>query len=110
MTYLLHEYVKSVPRHRSKSAVTVPRHGVCRVKRGKSNTSARICIPFLPITGTNDTSARQKIPRMLLNPKVHYRTHKGLSLFAIQRQLDPVNATLCYVLKIHFNNILPSNN
>jgi hypothetical protein len=52
-----------------------------------------------------DNHSASQIPRLLRNPKVHYRVHNSPPLVPVLSQTNPVYTLPLYLPKIHFNII-----
>jgi hypothetical protein len=63
-----------------------------------------------PSWEANSRSASQEIPRLLRNPKVHYRVHYSPPLFPILILINTVHTFPLYFSKTHYsrNIVLPS--
>ena len=61
-----------------------------------------------PSWEANRFEASQEFPRISLNPKVHYRTHKRPPPVSILGQPNPVHIPTSHLLEIHLNIIHPS--
>ena len=61
-----------------------------------------------PSWEANWFAASQEIPRILWNPKVHYRTHKRPPPVPILGQPNPIHIPTSHLLEIHPNIIHPS--
>ena len=61
-----------------------------------------------PSWEANWFAASQEIPRISLNPKVHYRTHKRPPPVSILGQPNPIHIPTSHLVEIHPNIIHPS--
>jgi hypothetical protein len=55
-----------------------------------------------PSWEANSSSARHKIPRILCNPKVHYRAHNSPPLFSILSEINGIHTPILF-LEHHLN-------
>ena len=65
-------------------------------------------LTYLRSWEANWFAASQEIPRILWNPKVHYRTYKRPPPIPILGQPNPVHIPTSHLLEIHPNIIHPS--
>jgi len=72
------------------------------------STNSSYSMQQSPSWEANQFAASQEIPRILRNPKVHYRVHNCPPPTPILSQLDPVHTPRSHFLKMYLNNTLPS--
>jgi hypothetical protein len=65
-------------------------------------------VELSPSWKANRFSASQEIPRILWNPKVHYRIHKCPPPVLILSQLDPIHTPTSYFLNMSLFRALSS--
>jgi hypothetical protein len=79
-----------------------------QVDRDSSITLLTYSMEQSPSWAANRFVASQEIPRILLNPKFHYRIHNCSPPIFILSQPNPVHTPTSHLLKIHPHIILPS--
>ena len=86
--------------------------GVLKLKKNNSGAKRLNLLTYSmeqsPSWAANWFAARQEIPRISRNPKVHYRTHKSPPPVSILGQPSPVHIPRSRLLEIHPNIIHPS--
>jgi len=98
----------SLPRSQESTTGPYPELQFTNQQNERTNKQTTNFMEQSPSWEANTHWAVQEIPRLVWNPKVHYRVHKNLPLVPVLNPMDPVHKFSPCFPKIESNIILES--